>query len=106
VNTKAGSTFEAALWVREWNERSSHLLGLLDELDGGESLNIASELLAWVKDSRKLLGEPVDPRLRELCNQFLDEIWEAACASIYGDLGQPQSHADAALRTLREIDAS
>jgi hypothetical protein len=88
--------------VRGWNDRSAVLLDLLAGIDG-DALATASALLAWVRECRRNLADPADPRLRSLCHHALDEIWEAACSTLYGDLGPARRHADAALRDVREM---
>jgi hypothetical protein len=93
---------EAAPWVRGWNERSAVLLDLLAAIDG-DALAAAAALLAWVRECRLSLEDPADPRLRSLCRHALDEVWEAACSTLYGDLGPARHHADAALRDVREM---
>jgi hypothetical protein len=93
---------EAAPWVRGWNDRSAVLFDLLAGIDG-DALATASALLAWVRECRRNLADPADPRLRSLCHHALDEIWEAACSTLYGDLGPARWHADAALRDVGEM---
>ncbi len=101
ANTRRSAP-EAALWVRGWNERSAVLLDLLAGIDG-DTLASASALLAWVRECRRSLDDPADPRLRSLCHHALDETWEAACSTLYGDLEPARRHAEAALRDVREV---
>jgi hypothetical protein len=94
---------EAALWAREWRDRSTALHGLLAAVDR-ESLAPASALLAWVRQCRLTLADPPDPRLRSLSHCTLDEIWEAACSFLYGDLEPARRHTDAALRYVGDME--
>jgi hypothetical protein len=96
------SSPEAASWVRGWNDRSAVLIDLLAGIDG-DALAAAAALLAWVRECRLSLDDPADPRLRSLCHHALDETWEAACSTLYGDLGPARRHAEAALRDVREM---
>ncbi len=101
ANTRRSAP-EAAPWVRGWNERSAVLLDLLAGIDG-DALAAASALLAWVRECRRSLDAPPDPRLRSLCHHTLDETWEAACSILYGDLEPARRHAEAALRDVQEV---
>jgi hypothetical protein len=93
---------ETTHWVAGWNERSAVLLDLLGDLDGNTP-ETASALLEWVRECRRALADPPDPRLRSLCHRVLDEIWEAAYSGLYGDLVPAGHHASAALRKVREM---
>jgi hypothetical protein len=101
ANTRR-SAIEAAPWVRGWNERSLVLINLLAAIDG-EALAAAAALLAWVRECRLSLDDPADPRLRSLCRRALDETWETACCTLYGDLVPARRHAEAALRAVCEM---
>jgi hypothetical protein len=94
---------EAALWAREWRDRSTALYALLAAVDL-ESLAPASALLDWVRQCRLTLADPPDPRLRSLRHCTLDEIWEAACSFLYGDLEPARQHTDAALRCVGDME--
>jgi hypothetical protein len=87
---------EIAAWGRQWNERSAHLLELVAGIDHG-SLEPAAELLQELRECRRRLADPPHPELRSLWHRALDEIWEAARSTLYGDLGPARQHADAAL---------
>jgi hypothetical protein len=93
---------EAAPWVRGWKDRSLVLIDLLAAIDG-DALAAAAALLAWVRECRRSLGAPPDPRLRSLCRRILEETWEAACSTLYGDLGPARQHAEAALQDVRDV---
>lgn len=97
------SGLEAALWAREWNQQNTVLCHLLGGMDS-DTLAPASALLDWVRECRRTLADPPDPRLRSLCHRALDEIWEAACSILYGDLGPARQHTDAALHHVREME--
>lgn len=101
ANTRRPS-LETAPWVRGWNERSAVLLDLLAAIDG-DALTAAAALLAWVRECRLSLEDPADPRLRSLCHHVLDETWEAARSTLYGDLGPARKHAEAARHDVREM---
>lgn len=94
---------EADPWAKEWREQRVLLHCLLAAIDR-ESLTPASALLDWVRECRRTLADPPDPRLRSLCHYALDEIWEAACSILYGDLEPARQHTDAALRHVREME--
>jgi hypothetical protein len=92
---------EIAVWAREWKERSAHLIELVGEIDRG-SLRPAVELLQEVRDCRRLADPPAS-ELRSRWRHALDEIWEAACSTLYGDLEPARQHVDAALRNVQEL---
>jgi hypothetical protein len=95
---------EIAVWAREWNERSAHLVELVGEIDRG-SLGPAVALLQEVRECRRQLAAPPALELRSRWRFALDEIWEAACSTLYGDLEPARQHVDAALRNVREMDS-
>jgi hypothetical protein len=96
------STPEIAAWVREWNAGNAHLLQLVEEVDHGGP-DSAVELLQEVRECRRRLADPPDPELRSRWRRALDEIWEAACSMLYGDLGPARQHTDAALGSIQEM---
>ncbi|HEV2856154.1 MAG TPA: hypothetical protein VHC97_25420 [Thermoanaerobaculia bacterium] len=61
---------------------------LFELLYGAEPDNTAAaaELLAKIRELRERVRELPDSRLRALCGRLLDEVWEAACASVFGDV--------------------
>jgi hypothetical protein len=89
-------------WIREWNDRSARLLQLIAAIDG-DGLESAAELLQEVRECRRRLIELPEPELRLRWYSTLDEIWEAACSTLYGDLGPARQHADAALGSIHEM---
>ncbi len=93
------------VWAREWEEQSTLLLSLLEEIDR-ESLEPASVLLELVRYCRERVGGPPYAELRSLWFQILDEIWQAAHAALYGDLELARLHARtarSAARTMQEF---
>jgi hypothetical protein len=95
---------EIAVWAREWNERSGRLVELVGEIDRG-SLGPAVALLQEVRDCRRRLADPPALELRSRWRSALDEIWEAACSTLYGDLEPARRHVDAALRNVQELQS-
>jgi hypothetical protein len=98
----SGNGDEIAAWAKEWNERNAHLLQLVEGFDRG-GLDSAVELLQEVRECRRRLADPPDPKLRNCWRRALDEIWEAACSTLYGDLGPARQHTDAALGSIQEM---
>jgi hypothetical protein len=99
-----GNGHEITTWAREWNERSAHLIELIEEIDSG-GLGPVLELLREVRECRRRLADPPVLELRLRWRSALDEIWEAACSTLYGDLDPARRHADAALRDIQELHA-
>jgi len=93
--------------MREWEEQNAVLRELLAGIDhdgdGRDGLAPVSALLERVRECRRRLADPSDAGLRNLWHRALDEISEATCASLYGDLGPARQHADAALGYLRQM---
>lgn len=46
----------------------------------------AARLLAKIRELREKVREITDPQLRSLVERLLDEVWEAACAAVLGDV--------------------
>ena len=92
---------EITTWAREWNERSAHLIELIEEIDRG-GLGLAVELLREVRECRRL-ADPPHTELRSRWRNALDELWEAACSTLYGDLEPARQHADEAVRKVQEL---
>jgi hypothetical protein len=88
-------------WAREWNERSTHLVELIEEIDRSGP-GPAVELLREVRECR-LQADPPVTELRSRWWNALDELWEAACSTLYGDLEPARQHADAAIRKIQEL---
>lgn len=99
--TRLGNGQEVAAWAREWTERSAHLVELVEGIDRG-GLEPALELLQEVRECRRL-ADPPGPELRSHWRRALDEIWEAARSTLYGDLEPARQHADAALQDVQEM---
>jgi hypothetical protein len=93
---------EIASWAREWRERSDHLAELVERVNRG-GVEPAMELLQEIRECRRRLAEPPAPELRSHWRRALDETWEAACSTLYGDLEPARRHADAALGSLHEM---
>jgi hypothetical protein len=72
-------------WTDWW---SAQMDSLFELLYGAEPDNTAAaaELLAKVRELREKARELPDPQLRALSERVLDEVWEAACASVFGDV--------------------
>jgi hypothetical protein len=71
--------------ARSWESAIDELLALLRRAER-ESSAVAAELLARIRQLREAVNELPDPALRSLTRRLLDEIWEAARASVYGDI--------------------
>ena len=101
LSTSRGNRREIAAWAREWNERSTHLLQLIGDIDH-DGLASAVELLREGGECRRL-ADPPDSELRSLWHRALDEVWEAARSTLYGDLEPARRHADNALGSMQKI---
>jgi hypothetical protein len=75
------------LWRERWSDRFDPLFELLCSADRG-NLEVAMELLRKVRELREALAasEMPDLALRQTFETLIDEIWEGACAAVYGDL--------------------
>lgn len=82
-------------WVQEWEESSLPLFEQLRRAEHGEVSDIC-RLLRQVRHCRMTLTEAPTPRLQGLAVLTLDELWEAARLTIYGDLDLADRHTAAA----------
>lgn len=81
------------LWRERWKDHLDSLLELLCSADRG-NLNVAIDLLRKLRELREELAvsETPDPILRQSLETLLDEVWEGACAAVYGDLETVREH--------------
>jgi hypothetical protein len=93
---------ETEAWIRDWEQRRTALLDLLRRIEGGD-MKEATAVLRKVRDLRESWTEPSHPELRLLAQRLLDAVWEAARASLYGDLEASREHAASAGRHMREV---
>jgi hypothetical protein len=75
------------LWRERWKDHLDSTLELLCSADRG-NLDVAMDLLWKLRALREELAasETPDPALRQSLEALLDEVWEGACAAVYGDL--------------------
>lgn len=87
-----------------WEESSEQLFRLaldkcLEEPKG------CGELLDKVREIRESARQAPDPVWCNLAQGVLDELWEAARLSVYGDLLPARAHVDAAQDKAGELRA-
>ncbi|HYG62589.1 MAG TPA: hypothetical protein VEL74_08395 [Thermoanaerobaculia bacterium] len=90
------------VWGREWEEHSLPLFELLQRAERGGVTDIC-QLLRHVRHCRTTLTEAPTPRLQGLAVRTLDELWEAARLTLYGDLGLADEHTAAAWGHAQKI---
>jgi hypothetical protein len=90
------------IWGREWEERSLPLFKLLEQAELGGVPDIC-HLLRRVRHCRTTLAGAPTPGLYLLAAQTLDELWEAARRTLYGDLNLADEHTAAAKGHAQEI---
>ncbi len=88
-------------WAREWEDRSTPLFDLLFRAEHGTEM--LPELLRNVRVCRTALSPAPLPRIQQLVDRALDEIWEAARLSVYGDVLQASEHTAVARAHSQEI---
>jgi hypothetical protein len=98
----SGPERELVAWATAWNEWSTPLLHKVEGINS-DGLASANRVLREIRECRRQLSDPPDPELRSLWHCMLDEIWEAACSTLYGDLEPARQHVDAALGSVQEI---
>lgn len=92
-------------WVKMWEDSMEELFRLALE-ECLERPQRCGELLDKVRESRESVRQAPDPVWSSLAQGVLDELWEAARLSVYGDLLPAQARIGAAqdkageLRTL------
>ncbi|HYO15556.1 MAG TPA: hypothetical protein VE685_20360 [Thermoanaerobaculia bacterium] len=97
-------TRETESWTRNWEQCRTALFEFLGRIEGGD-VEEAGTVLRKVRECRETWIEPPDPELRLLVHRVLDEVWEAARASLYGDLESSRQHTAAAHYLAREVQA-
>src|ERR1043166_4669525 len=89
------------VWEREWEARSTPLFELLFSAEHGTE--ILPELLRNVRACQTALSPAPFSNVQELVDSTLDEIWEAARLSVYGDVLLANQHKATARAHSREI---
>ncbi|HEV8578328.1 MAG TPA: hypothetical protein VGX68_04540 [Thermoanaerobaculia bacterium] len=97
-----GADGNATAWAKAWEEHNTRLFDLLKGIER-DAVEPVSKLLERLQECRQSLGDPPDARLRRVWRNLLAELWEAARAALYGDLGPARQHAGAARRLEREL---
>jgi hypothetical protein len=92
------------LWRMWWSDRLDELLELLCSADRG-NLERATELLREIRALRQELAASgtLDLAQRLELETLLDEIWEGACAAVYGDLETVRERTFRALEMAQEL---
>jgi hypothetical protein len=90
------------IWGREWEERSLPLFELLERAELDDVPDIC-RVLRRVRHCRTTLSEAPTPGLHRLAVRTLDELWEAAWRTLYGDLDLADEHTAAARGHAQEI---
>lgn len=88
-------------WAREWEDRSIPLFDLLSLAEQGTEM--LPELMRNVRACRTVLSPAPLPHVQELADRALDEIWEAARLSVYGDVLLASEHTAVARAHAQEI---
>ena len=88
-------------WAREWEDRSIPLFDLLSRAEQGTEM--LPELLRNVRFCRTALSPAPLPDVQTLVDRALDEIWEAARLSVYGDVLLASEHTVIARAHAQEI---
>ncbi|HEV8582140.1 MAG TPA: hypothetical protein VGX68_23980 [Thermoanaerobaculia bacterium] len=89
-------------WAKAWEEHNTRLFDLLKGVDR-DAVEPIAKLLERIRECRVALGNPPEGQLAHLWREVLAELWEAANAALYGDLGPARAHARAARRLEGEL---